>query len=139
MSKENLCAYCGRPSTNREMTEHSGHCSLRCYHLNTGTGSDFYDLEKEEVDLQKKNIDKEGNEYCFSYMPNNDGGFLLVKFYKGVAGYGPLSHTFKDQDDAKAYCKELNKDLGISEVDVQKIELSVIKAAWSEQVGNFPK
>ncbi len=37
------CAYCDDHFTTEALYQYSGHCSLECYHRNTGTGSDIYD------------------------------------------------------------------------------------------------
>jgi hypothetical protein len=67
----------------------------------------------------KLNIDNEGNEYCFSYMPDGQGGFKIVKLYKGVKGYGELSklRAFLTEEAVREMVRDFNRELGLSYED----------------------
>lgn len=79
---------------------------------------------------KKLNIDKEGNEFCYSYMPSESikGGFDLVKMVKGVYGYWVLSGRKDTVREIKELCAEMNKKIGLNGNQVLEIELSALNA-----------
>ena len=59
------------------------------------------------------------NEYCFSYLPDGEGGFKIVKLYKNTKGYGELSklRSFMTEEAIKEMVNDMNSEIGVSPQD----------------------
>lgn len=75
--------------------------------------------------MRKMNTDKEGNEYCFSYLPNGKGGFKIVKLYKNIKGYGELSKLppFIPEEAVREIINSMNSEIGVTPQDEMQFVL----------------
>jgi hypothetical protein len=77
--------------------------------------------------MNKRNVDIEGNEYCFGFLPDMNGAFKIVKHFKGIRGYADLSHEHvKEMESVSKKVDELNEQIGVDKKEALQITLSAL-------------
>lgn len=77
--------------------------------------------------MNKRNVDIEGNEYCFGFLPDMNGAFKIVKHFKNIRGYADINHEhINEMSAASEIVNKLNEQIGVDKKEALQITLSAL-------------